>query len=194
MMQKLHWSAALLALSLSLPLAAAEFRGLEQEMSPADRARTGVDRLSVEQRAALDAWLRQRLEAGAVAPASTAPPSTAASAVPSAAAAQSAAPAATPASTAAAARQALNDPSQIGFSHYTGEREEFTARVTGTFRGWTGRTLFRLDNGQVWQQSESGSYEITLDNPEVRLRPKAMGSWMLVLKHNNRGVRVRRVE
>lgn len=187
MMQKLPWSAAVLALSLSLPLAAAEFRGLEQEMSPAERARTGLDRLSDEQRAALDAWLRQRFAAAPVAPT----PVTAASAATSAASAPSAAPAIAPAE---AARAALSDASQIGFGHYTGKREEFSARIVGSFRGWTGRTLFRLDNGQVWQQSESGTYEITLDSPEVRLRPKAMGSWMLVLKHNNRGVRVRRVE
>jgi len=188
MMQSRCWSAALLALSLSLPLAAAEFRGLEREMSPEERARTGVDRLNAEQRAALDAWLKQRFAAESVtsAPVAATPASPAPAAAPAAAA--------TPAVSAAAARAALSDASQIGFSHYTGEREEFSARIVGSFRGWSGRTLFRLDNGQVWQQSESGSYELTLDSPEVRLRPKAMGSWMLVLKHNNRGVRVRRVE
>lgn len=182
MMQSPRWSAALLALGLSLPLMAAEFRGLEREMSPAERARTGVDQLSAEQRAALDAWLQQRFGSTPVATSAPAP------------AASSAAPAAAPATTAMDARAALSDASQIGFSHYTGKREEFSARIVGSFRGWSGRTLFRLDNGQVWQQSESGSYDLNLDNPEVRLRPKAMGSWMLVLKHNNRGVRVRRVE
>ncbi|MCU0755204.1 MAG: hypothetical protein MUE46_08790 [Xanthomonadales bacterium] len=183
MKQSCRWGAALLALSLALPLAAAEFRGLEREMSPEDRARTGVDRLSTEQRAALDAWLQQRLAAAAPAMPASAP---------------SDAPAASPADAAqsatVAARVALNDPSQIGFAHYSGERVEYTTRISGRFHGWTGRTLFRLDNGQVWQQSESGSYELTLDNPEVRMRPKALGSWMLVLKYNNRGVRVRRVE
>lgn len=186
----LSWSATLFALGLSLTGVAAEFRGLEREMSPEDRARTGVDRLSAEQRAALDAWLKQRLDASAVASPAAAP----ATATATAPAPAPAAPAAATAPSAAAARAALSDVSQIGFSHYTGEREEFSARIVGSFRGWTGRTLFRLDNGQVWQQSESGSYEISLDSPEVRLRPKAMGSWMLVLKHNNRGVRVRRVE
>lgn len=179
-----RWSVALLALGLSVPLMAAEFRGLEREMSPADRARTGVDQLSAEQRAALDAWLQQRF--GSTPAASSAPTAAASGAAPAAASA--------PAASAMDARAALSDASQIGFSHYTGKREEFSARIVGSFRGWSGRTLFRLDNGQVWQQSESGSYDLTLDNPEVRLRPKAMGSWMLVLKHNNRGVRVRRVE
>lgn len=188
MMQSRYWSVALLALGFSLPLVAAEFRGLEREMSAEERARTGVDRLTAEQRSALDAWLKQRFAAEAAAAAAPAASGQAPVTSSTAATASPAAP------QPMAVKEALNDPSQMGFTHYTGERREFTARITGSFRGWTGRTLFRLDNGQVWQQSESASYAIELDNPEVRLRPKAMGSWMLVLKHNNRGVRVRRVE
>lgn len=181
-------SASLLALLLALPAIAAEFRGLEREMTAAEQARAGLDRLSPEQRAALDDWLRQRFAADSVPAVSTAP------AASSAASGNAPSAAPTPAPSAMSASQALNDPSQMGFAHYSGERQEFSTRIVGSFRGWSGRTLFRLENGQVWQQSESGSYELTLDNPEVRLRPKAMGSWMLVLKHNNRGVRVRRVE
>lgn len=185
MTQRCFRATALLALSLSLPLAAAEFRGLEREMSPEDRVRTGVDRLSAEQRSALDAWLQQRFAAESLAPAAVST-SSAMSAVP-------AAPASAPSTSATDTRAALSDASQIGFSHYTGAREEFSARIVGSFSGWTGRTLFRLDNGQVWQQNESGTYEISLESPTVRLRPKALGSWLLVLQ-NNRGIRVRRVE
>ena len=28
----------------------------------------------------------------------------------------------------------------------------FEARLTGDFTGWTGKTIFKLDNGQVWRQ------------------------------------------
>jgi hypothetical protein len=187
MTQRCFRATALLALSLSLPLAAAEFRGLEREMSPEDRVRTGVDRLSAEQRSALDAWLQQRFAAESLAPA--APVS-----APMAPTTAEPAAKADPAISAAAARAALSDVSQMGFSHYSGPREEFSARIVGSFNGWTGRTLFRLDNGQVWRQSQSDFYESTVENPEVRLRPKAMGRWSLVLKYNNRGIRVRRVE
>ena len=29
------------------------------------------------------------------------------------------------------------------------------ARITGAFTGWTGHTVFNLDNGQVWAQTET---------------------------------------
>src|SRR6056297_1835362 len=35
------------------------------------------------------------------------------------------------------------------------DREQvIRARITGAFSGWSGDTLFRLDNGQVWQQRQ----------------------------------------
>jgi len=30
------------------------------------------------------------------------------------------------------------------------------SRITGTFKGWDGETIFKLENGQVWQQSSYG--------------------------------------
>jgi hypothetical protein len=35
------------------------------------------------------------------------------------------------------------------------ENEELVARYVGEFTGWTGGTLFKLDNGQVWKQAQS---------------------------------------
>lgn len=37
-------------------------------------------------------------------------------------------------------------------------QERFTALILGEFRGWTGRTVFRLDNGQIWRQAASDTY------------------------------------
>jgi hypothetical protein len=34
----------------------------------------------------------------------------------------------------------------------------FESKIDGEFSGWSGNTLFALDNGQVWQQS---SYDLT---------------------------------
>ncbi len=31
--------------------------------------------------------------------------------------------------------------------------EQVESRISGTFRGWTGRTEFTLVNGQVWRQT-----------------------------------------
>ncbi len=39
------------------------------------------------------------------------------------------------------------------------DRETIDAHIEGTFAGWRGKTVFKLDNGQEWQQAESGSYD-----------------------------------
>jgi hypothetical protein len=36
--------------------------------------------------------------------------------------------------------------------------KRFVAVVEGTFRGWSGKTRFPLDNGQVWMQRHDASY------------------------------------
>lgn len=36
--------------------------------------------------------------------------------------------------------------------------KRFVAVVEGTFRGWSGRTRFPLDNGQTWMQKHDASY------------------------------------
>ncbi|HSN00147.1 MAG TPA: hypothetical protein VLS52_03945, partial [Rudaea sp.] len=47
-------------------------------------------------------------------------------------------------------------------------REAFDAHIVGQFTGWYGQTVFTLDNGQQWQQAESGSYQCgKFDNPKV---------------------------
>lgn len=37
-------------------------------------------------------------------------------------------------------------------------QERITAIIPGSFQGWDGATLFRLDNGQVWRQSRPDIY------------------------------------
>jgi len=62
------------------------------------------------------------------------------------------------------------------------------SRIAGEFRGWEGRTLFTLENGQRWQVSGSESYVSPLrTNPAVKITPGMLGSfWMTV-----EGVRTR---
>lgn len=36
--------------------------------------------------------------------------------------------------------------------------KRFVAVVEGTFRGWSGKTRFPLDNGQIWMQKQNASY------------------------------------
>ncbi len=56
------------------------------------------------------------------------------------------------------------------------------SRITGEFRGWEGRTLFTLENGQRWQVVGGEPYASpVIMNPAVKIAPGIMGSfWMTV--------------
>ena len=64
------------------------------------------------------------------------------------------------------------------------KRVAVEANLLGKFSGWGGNTIFRLDNGQEWVQSESGSFTTgTIENARVTIKPKFMGSWLLTVKN-----------
>ncbi|MEX0331919.1 MAG: hypothetical protein AB3N64_10895 [Puniceicoccaceae bacterium] len=77
-------------------------------------------------------------------------------------------------------------------------RDEFavdsiTTTVRGHFEGWTGKTRFYLENGQVWQQRLGGTYYKYIKNPEVSIAKESLGYWMTVKKTGAR-VAVMRLE
>lgn len=69
------------------------------------------------------------------------------------------------------------------------------SRFAGNFTGWSGKTIFRLENGQVWQQVNAGSYDTQpVPSPHVRIYPaKVSGFWMEIDGVNPR-VRVKPVK
>jgi hypothetical protein len=53
------------------------------------------------------------------------------------------------------------------------------SRIAGKYSGWEGNTQFKLENGQVWRQNEPGVYYISpVDSPAVLIE-KVYGSWRL---------------
>jgi len=74
-------------------------------------------------------------------------------------------------------------------------RETIEDRIAGTFSGWLGKTVFTLENGQKWQQAESGRFgSRELDHPKVKIKPMLMGSWLMYVEGCGCSVRVKRVE
>ncbi|MDD3180880.1 MAG: hypothetical protein PHQ04_11105 [Opitutaceae bacterium] len=76
------------------------------------------------------------------------------------------------------------------------KKKGFRTHIVGEFKGWTGTTLFRLENGQVWVQTDKTDHlwiETTV-NPEVEIRPSALGGWKLYYLPKGNWVRVRRLE
>ena len=156
-------AAALFAFATS-SMAQDEFSSLEEQMSGDEFRRAGLQKLTPEELAALNAWLRD---------AKLSPPA-------------AVAPAAAPAPTSEDRR---------GFENRREDATPIEARLVGNFTGWTGKTRFKLDNGQIWQQARGGSYRAsTQDSPRVRLEPKALGTWALSVDGVGRSVRVKRVK
>ena len=56
------------------------------------------------------------------------------------------------------------------------------SRIKGDFVGWSGKTKFVLENGQVWQQSAPDDYFTSpAPSPKVKIFPARMGGfWMEV--------------
>lgn len=75
----------------------------------------------------------------------------------------------------------------------TKDTREISSRLDGEFTGWSGRTLFKLENGQVWRQSEPGRFRTQLDRPLITIERGAFNSYRLKVAGMNRSVRVKRI-
>ncbi|MGH6628781.1 MAG: hypothetical protein ACREB3_03515, partial [Burkholderiales bacterium] len=70
--------------------------------------------------------------------------------------------------------------------------EAFDTRIEGDFKGWTGHTTFKLDNGQVWQQNGDDSYYGDLmHSPKARIYPGALGSYWMDIEGIRQRVKVK---
>jgi hypothetical protein len=75
-----------------------------------------------------------------------------------------------------------------------GEGEPVTSRIKGTIKGWSGSTVFELENGQVWQQTDGTEFNIpAVTNPGVTISQGLVGAWSLKIEGYNRTARVTRV-
>jgi hypothetical protein len=68
------------------------------------------------------------------------------------------------------------------------------SRYVGEFTGWDGQTTFPLQNGQVWQQIESGRMAWRATDPMITIKRGFMGSYMLSVEGVNKKVRVKRIK
>ncbi len=160
-------------LLLSAVAQADERPDIRHLMSAAEYQAAGLDRLDPDQVDALNDWL-WRFQQGRVQPPSSAlaSPETADRTRPE--------------------RQAsARTPSDADSKE---EPERIRSRIVGDFSGWDGKTVFRLENGQVWRQRTTGKYYITAKNPEVELYRNWLGLYWLRLVDTGKSVGVKRVE
>lgn len=70
---------------------------------------------------------------------------------------------------------------------------EITAQVIPAFQGWTGKTVFRLDNGQVWQQRQEGKLRYSGSDSTVVISSNVLGGYVLRHEDSGRGIGVKRI-
>lgn len=159
--------AVLMLLALCAPIASAqEFSSLEERMSAAEFKAAGLDKLSAEELATLNGWIRGER-----------------SLVPAGASAQP-------------APQSIADIDRRGLSDGVKSGDFIESRILGNFRGWNGtQTVFELENGMVWQSTDpAAKLAVNLTDPTVRLTPGFMNAWFLEVEGYNSRVRVKRLK
>ena len=68
------------------------------------------------------------------------------------------------------------------------------ATVKQPFRGWNGKTVFYLDNGQIWKQRSHGRYTYMGDDSRVVISKNKMGFFEMRLIEADRSVGVKRAK
>ncbi len=160
----------LLALFI-FPTSAEEFSSLEERMSAAEFRASGLEKLSAEELAALNAWLRGQRS---LTPTTTGTTRTAAVASP----------------------QSVAETDRRGLRSGVRHDDVIESRIPGNFRGWNGtKSTFELENGMVWQSTDpAAKLSVNLQNPVVRITPGFMDAWFLQVEGYNAKIRVRRLK
>ncbi|MEJ8569728.1 hypothetical protein [Elongatibacter sediminis] len=75
------------------------------------------------------------------------------------------------------------------------DRTTITSRLVGTFTGWDGETVFELENGMIWEQSDKDKFYIReIENPVVTIEPGAFRTWRLSVEGYSSECRVERIQ
>ncbi|MGH8274921.1 MAG: hypothetical protein ACRES9_11850 [Gammaproteobacteria bacterium] len=159
----------------------------------------GLDKLSKQELAALNAWLSRYIQRFCAKQSVGAPPSRNVSAHGGAgnttANPRQQSPSQTSREHEQAASAATTQAQAANFGAPPKQKAEqaghIESRIVGDFHGWTGNTVFRLKNGQVWKQAGPGYFRIDLKNPKVVIKKLLIG-YVLKVEGYGKEVFVRR--
>lgn len=154
------------------------FSTLEERMSGKEFKETGLGKLTNEELATLNEWIRSHsvatLENAVVHPAVTGT---------------------------ASARIADSTADTRGFENQpkydnNGYNDTIYSNIVGTFTGWKGTdTVFTLANGMVWKQVEGDTFKVRpTENAEITIKKTMLGAWRLSMVGYNNTVRVKRIQ
>jgi hypothetical protein len=157
----------LLILSIGTPLFAADgFSSLEEQMTGKEFSAAGLDKLTPQELAALNQWIRSRSLATLATPV--------------------AAPAAT---------QPEGDRRGFEDEGKDEDRTPITSRIIGKFSGWDGQTVFKLENGMIWEQTDKDKFFIReVENPVAVIERGLFKTWHLHIEGHDDECRVKRIQ
>ncbi|MBB5609006.1 MULTISPECIES: hypothetical protein [unclassified Janthinobacterium] len=75
------------------------------------------------------------------------------------------------------------------------EDNSISSTIAGKFDGWSGNTLIKLSNGQVWRIVDGSSAVLSpMSNPKVTVERNFVGTFFLKIEGTNNSPKVRRVQ
>ena len=160
-----------LLFSLAAPMsltAQNSFASLEEQMTGSEFQDAGLQKLTPEELASLNTWIRKRSLATLDSPRGNSFVSTDTSGAED-----------------GQARSRIEDM----------ERETIVTKINGTFSGWDGHTVFKLENGMIWAQVDKDKfYTQELRNPTVTIEPALFRTWKLSVEGYDDDCKVERIE
>jgi hypothetical protein len=165
-MNKLFLTILILAASTSASGQQA-FSSLEEQMTGAEFKATGLEKLSADELAALNNWVRGRSLVTLDAPAAGV-------------------------ATATGSGDARGFETQKISDM---DKTTITSNLVGKFSGWDGQTTFKLENGMIWQQADKDKFYIKeVENPVIIIEPGAFGTWKLSVEGFSSKCKVERIQ
>ena len=139
---------------------------VEQQMSADEFKAAGLDKLSAQELAALNAWLQHKVVQETTKAVETAKEE---------------------------GRKEVKEKNR-GFFDF-GSAEPISSSIVGEFKGFSNGRKYTLDNGQVWEQIEPASLEgVRKTNPKVSIRPGVFNNWFMRIDGYNTAAKVRRIK
>jgi hypothetical protein len=139
---------------------------VERQMSADEFKAAGLDKLSAQELAALNAWLQRKVLQETAKVAETAKEE---------------------------GRKEVVEKNR-GFFDF-GSAEAIESSIVGEFSGFANGRKYTLENGQVWEQIEPASLAgVRKTNPKVRIKPGILNSWFMKIDGYNTTTKVRRIK
>ena len=134
-------------------------------MTAEDYAASGLDKLSDAERKHLSEWVERYREGAVIGPVVKKKPSQ------------------------------MDEEEKVEYQAKKKEQEvEIVAKVIPVFRGWSGKTIFRLDNGQTWRQRTPGRFKYSGSDSTVVLTRNFLGKYIMKHQDTGRGIGVTRID